>query len=169
MKPYFVGFGVREFFGISFPNFQRCSDQRACRPNKIEVLFFVQDHWLHITSRDLFLRPAFWHHPRCLSLVQYFLEGRNVPIWREREPTHMRLSGTDRLKSILHFKSFVEKNKLEMKKHDLVIIRGGSGMGFFRDPKYRDKNPGILGFLSQKIPNLKIPKSRDFLGLGSIL
>ena len=46
--------------------------------------------------------------------------------------------------------------------------RGGSGMGFFRDPKSRDKDPGILGFLSQKIPNLKIPKSRDFLGLGSI-
>ena len=40
----------------------------------------------------------------------------------------------------------------------VITLRGGSGMGFFRDPKSRDKNPGILGFLSQKIKNLKIPK-----------
>ena len=78
----------------------------------------------------------------------------------------MRLSGTDRLKSILHFKSFVEKNKLEMKKHDLVIIRGGSGMGFFRDPESRDKNPGILGFLSQKNPKSENPKIPGFFGIG---
>ena len=29
---------------------------------------------------------------RCLSLVQSLLEGRNAPIWQQREPTHMRLS-----------------------------------------------------------------------------
>ena len=61
----------------------------------------------------------------------------------------MRLSGTDKLKSILHFKSFVEKNKLEMKKHDLVIIRGGSGMGFWdfypkKSQILKSQNPGIF-------------------------
>ena len=35
---------------------------------------------------------------RCLSLVRFLLKDRNSPLWRKREPTHMRLSGTDRLK-----------------------------------------------------------------------
>ena len=34
---------------------------------------------------------------RCLSPVQSILEDQNAPIWRKREPTHMRLSRTDRL------------------------------------------------------------------------
>ena len=34
---------------------------------------------------------------RWLSLVQPLQEDRNAPIWRKREPTHMRLSRTDRL------------------------------------------------------------------------
>ena len=34
---------------------------------------------------------------RCLSLVQSLFEDRNAPIWRKREPTHMRLSGTEGL------------------------------------------------------------------------
>ena len=34
---------------------------------------------------------------RCLSLVQSLYEDRNAPNWRKREPTHMRLSGTDKL------------------------------------------------------------------------
>ena len=34
---------------------------------------------------------------KCLSLVKSLLEGRHLPIWEKREPTHMRLSGTDRL------------------------------------------------------------------------
>ena len=32
-----------------------------------------------------------------LSLAQSDLKGRNAPIWRQREPTHMRLSGTNGL------------------------------------------------------------------------
>ena len=44
--------------------------------------------------------------------------------------------------------------------------RGGSGMGFFRDPKSRDKNPGILGFLSQKNPKSENPKIPGFFGIG---
>ena len=35
---------------------------------------------------------------RSLSLVQYLPKGRNAPIWRQRMPTHMILSGTDRLR-----------------------------------------------------------------------
>ena len=35
---------------------------------------------------------------RSLSPVQYLLECRPVPIWRLREPTHIRLPGTDGLK-----------------------------------------------------------------------
>ena len=35
---------------------------------------------------------------RCPSLVQSLLKGRNVPIWRKREPTHMRQAGTERLR-----------------------------------------------------------------------
>ena len=34
---------------------------------------------------------------QCLSRVQSLLKGRNAPIWREREPTHLRLSGADGL------------------------------------------------------------------------
>ena len=34
---------------------------------------------------------------RCLSPAQSLLKGRNAPIWRQREPTHMRLPGTDGL------------------------------------------------------------------------
>ena len=34
---------------------------------------------------------------RCLSLVQSFLKDSNASICRKREPTHMRLSGTDGL------------------------------------------------------------------------
>ena len=34
---------------------------------------------------------------RCVSLVQSLQKGRNAPIWRKREPTHLRPSGTDRL------------------------------------------------------------------------
>ena len=34
-----------------------------------------------------------------LRLVQSLLKGRNAPIWRQEEPTHMRLSGTDGLKT----------------------------------------------------------------------
>ena len=44
-------------------------------------------------------------HPcflRSLSLVQSLLEGRNVSILRQREPTDMRLSGTDEL-NIMNF------------------------------------------------------------------
>ena len=37
---------------------------------------------------------------RYLSFVQSLLRGRNTSILREREPTHMRLSGTDRLSQI---------------------------------------------------------------------
>ena len=44
--------------------------------------------------------------------------------------------------------------------------RGGSGMGFFRDPKSRDKNPGILGFLSQKNPKSENPTIPGFFGIG---
>ena len=33
----------------------------------------------------------------CLRFVQSLLKGRSAPIWRTLEPTHMRLSGTDRL------------------------------------------------------------------------
>ena len=39
-------------------------------------------------------------------------------------------------------------------------------MGFFRDPKSRDKNPGILGFLSQKNPKSENPKIPGFFGIG---
>ena len=35
--------------------------------------------------------------PRYLSRVRSLLEDRFAPIWRKREPTHIRLSGTDRL------------------------------------------------------------------------
>ena len=35
---------------------------------------------------------------KSLSLAQSLLKGRNAPIWRQREPTHLRLSGTDGLK-----------------------------------------------------------------------
>ena len=35
---------------------------------------------------------------RCLSLVQSLPKGRNALIWRQRMPTHMILSGTDRLR-----------------------------------------------------------------------
>ena len=38
---------------------------------------------------------------RCLSLVQSLLKGRNAPIWRKREQTHMRLLETDRLTPII--------------------------------------------------------------------
>ena len=38
---------------------------------------------------------------RFLSLVQSLLKGGNAPIWRNREPTHIRLSGSDRLSDIL--------------------------------------------------------------------
>ena len=38
---------------------------------------------------------------RCLSLVQSIYEDRNAPRWEKREPTHMRLSGTDRLKKLV--------------------------------------------------------------------
>ena len=34
---------------------------------------------------------------RCLRLVQSLLIGRNAPIWRKRELTHMRLSGAEGL------------------------------------------------------------------------
>ena len=34
--------------------------------------------------------------------MQSLLEGRNASIGRKREPTHMRLSGTDRLKVLLN-------------------------------------------------------------------
>ena len=37
---------------------------------------------------------------RCLGLVQYLLKRQNAPIRRKREPTHMRLSGTDRLTNV---------------------------------------------------------------------
>ena len=44
--------------------------------------------------------------------------------------------------------------------------RRGSRMGFFRFPEYRDKNPGILGFLSQKNPKSENPKIPGFFGIG---
>ena len=40
---------------------------------------------------------------RCLSLVQSLLKGRNTPIWRKRKSTHMRPSGTDRLRYFWFF------------------------------------------------------------------
>ena len=56
-----------------------------------------------------------------LSVEQSILKGRNAPIWRQREPTHMNLSGTDRLeiKNILNgrFKneSVSYKNKVRLR------------------------------------------------------
>ena len=36
--------------------------------------------------------------PHVLSQFEKFLlKGRNAPIWRKREPTHMKMSGADRL------------------------------------------------------------------------
>ena len=35
---------------------------------------------------------------RSLSLVKSLFKGRNAPIWRQRDQTHLRLSGTDWLK-----------------------------------------------------------------------
>ena len=42
---------------------------------------------------------------RCLSLVQPLLKGRNAPIWRKRDPMHMRPSRTHGLtiKLILYY------------------------------------------------------------------
>ena len=37
---------------------------------------------------------------RSLSLVQSLPKGRNALIWRQREPTHMRLPGTDGLSHV---------------------------------------------------------------------
>ena len=52
-----------------------------------------------IYDRKMDARPFDTIHDilRRLSLVQYLLKGRNAPIRCKREPTHMRLSGTDRL------------------------------------------------------------------------
>ena len=38
---------------------------------------------------------------QCLSLVQSGLKDRNAPIWRKREPTHMSMTGTDRLSKVM--------------------------------------------------------------------
>ena len=40
---------------------------------------------------------------RCISLVQFLLKGLNAPFWFKREPTYMRLSGTDRLRGFIPY------------------------------------------------------------------
>ena len=52
-----------------------------------------------IYDRKMDARPFDAIHDivRCLSIVKSLLKGRNAPIWRKWEPTHMRLSGTERL------------------------------------------------------------------------
>ena len=54
-----------------------------------------------IYDRKMDARPSDTTHDILwwLSLVQSLFKGRNVPIWRKREPTQMKLSGTDRLNS----------------------------------------------------------------------
>ena len=51
---------------------------------------------------------------RCLSPVKSLLEDRNASIWRKREPTHLKLSGTDRLTLWfeLKLKSMIKKEPL---------------------------------------------------------
>ena len=43
---------------------------------------------------------TFYDILRSLSLVQSLLEALNSPNWRQRPPTHMNLSGTERLTHI---------------------------------------------------------------------
>ena len=54
-----------------------------------------------IYDRKTAARPFDTNHNilRCLSLSQFLLKGRNAPIWRMRAPAHMRLLGTDGLKT----------------------------------------------------------------------
>ena len=52
---------------------------------------------IHWQSRKIFeLWKCVWF-VRSLSLAQSLLKGANAPIWRQWEPTHMRLSGTEGL------------------------------------------------------------------------
>ena len=52
-----------------------------------------------IYDRKTAAKPFYTTHEiiRSLSLVQSLHKGRNAPLWRKREPTHVRLSGTDGL------------------------------------------------------------------------
>ena len=57
-----------------------------------------------IYDRKMDARPFDTIHDflRCRSLVRSLLKGRYAPIWRKREPTYMRLLGTDWLRLDWH-------------------------------------------------------------------
>ena len=60
------------------------------------------DFLASIFDRKMDARPFDTIHDiRCLSLAQSLLKRRNTSIWRKREPTHMRLSGTGGLNKML--------------------------------------------------------------------
>ena len=63
---------------------------------KCESTCDLTDFQASIYDRKIDARPFDTIHDilRCLSLVQFLLEDRNAPIWRKREPTHIRLSGS---------------------------------------------------------------------------
>ena len=61
-----------------------------------------RDFLASIFDRKMDARPFDTIHDiRCLSLAQSLLKRRNTSIWRKREPTHMRLSGTGGLNKML--------------------------------------------------------------------
>ena len=62
-----------------------------------------------IYDRKMDTRPFDTIHDilRCISLVQSLFEDRNAPIWRKREPTHMKLLRTDRLKQRPRTNSYI--------------------------------------------------------------
>ena len=60
---------------------------------------------------------------RSLRLVEYLLKDRNAPIWRQRDPPHMRLLGTDGLSSHSADKEgFLSEKALGLKRSVQLIL-----------------------------------------------
>ena len=93
------------------------SQFRAIRSQRQKILKFVKFGLLIfriVSTRDVTDVPASIYDRkmdarpfdtilRCISLVQSLLKGRNAPFWCKREPTYMRLSGTDRLRGFIPY------------------------------------------------------------------
>ena len=64
-----------------------------------------------IYDRKTAVRPLYTIYDvlRALSLVQFLLIGRNAPIWRQRERTYMRQSGTD---GLIYDHTYLRRSKI---------------------------------------------------------
>ena len=80
---------------------------------------------------------------RSPSLVQSLLKGRKAPIWRQRAPTLMILSGTDGLKSVEICSPFLLLTFLQMTYMSISQLSVRSQNASFTRGVYKEHKPAL--------------------------